>query len=475
MLSRLKKQDILVFFFFLSFSPLFFYNIGGYTLVDFDEAWFAEVARMIYITKQPFLLFFNGLPFQEHPPLGFIFMALSFALFGVNDFAARFPSALFGFGSIIILYLIGKNLFNRTVGLGAALVLLSSVWFIFRSRSGNLDMTFLFFLLSTFFAAIETTKNYRFIYAVAVLFTGTLLIKSMAGFSIAIPILILFLLYKPKIPLSHVCKAFLLGIGILLPWIIGNYVWYGTNYFTHIIEVGMRTGKYQQPNFLELTNSLTFQYLHFGIARWYRIFIVSSVGSIIFIKKYKQLLPIYIYVVVLLFAFLTNQKTELWHLIPLYPFIGLVISFFTYSSLSLGLNLIRIKQCNIWSKRVTLVILFLFSVMQLFIMRDNIKLVDRETSGLSYAASKAIGRKEPLYLDNNYFLPSPIYYSQKYIISMRSLVPPENNLIGFIDQGPKPALLLTEQWKLDADHIDQSKYKTLAKHRWGGWMLILLQ
>src|SRR3989344_5952507 len=174
------QNDIFIILFSLIIVPLFFYNLGSTSLVDFDEAWYAEIARNILVNRQPFLLSFNGSPYLDHPPLGFILIAISFLIFGINEFAARFPSALFGFSSVILLYFIGKNLFNRIVGIGAGLMLLSSVWFIFRSRSGNLDTVFLFFYLLTFYSALKVKNSKNWIYLVALAFSFSFLVKQMS-------------------------------------------------------------------------------------------------------------------------------------------------------------------------------------------------------------------------------------------------------------------------------------------------------
>src|SRR3989338_4441687 len=258
-----NKTDIFVIIFFLLFSPLFFYNLGGTSLVDFDEAWYAEIARNVLVNHQPFLLIFNGLPYIDHPPLGFILIAISFLIFGINEFAARFPSALLGFGSVITLYFIGKNLFNRIIGVGVGLMLLSSVWFIFRSRSGNLDTVFLFFYLLSFYAALKVKNSKNWIYLVALAFSFSLLVKSMIGITIIVPIIILWLINTTKIPNRKIVQAILLFFLILSPWLIINYLSYGFSYFTYIFSVGLRSGNRMTPNIFEIGSSLTFKYLHF--------------------------------------------------------------------------------------------------------------------------------------------------------------------------------------------------------------------
>src|SRR3990167_4817101 len=57
---------------FLVFSFIFFYNLAGTSLIDFDEAWYAEIARNILKNKQPLILSFNESYYSDHPPLAFI-------------------------------------------------------------------------------------------------------------------------------------------------------------------------------------------------------------------------------------------------------------------------------------------------------------------------------------------------------------------------------------------------------------------
>src|SRR5919108_4807694 len=50
-------------------------------------------------------------------------VALSFRLFGLNEFAARLPSAIFGTLSIVLVFFIGKNFFGVASGLIAAFMM----------------------------------------------------------------------------------------------------------------------------------------------------------------------------------------------------------------------------------------------------------------------------------------------------------------------------------------------------------------
>ena len=155
--------DILVTILLSATLPLFFYKLGQSSLVNWDEAWYAVISRNILTTGDPLNLIYNGLPYIDHPPAGFWLIALSFKLFGINEFTARLASAVAGFISLIVVYFLGKELFNRAVGITSALALSSSVWFLYRARSGNLDTILAMFFVLTLLFAVHAVKSNIFL------------------------------------------------------------------------------------------------------------------------------------------------------------------------------------------------------------------------------------------------------------------------------------------------------------------------
>lgn len=80
-------------------------------LLDKTESRYAEIARIMQETKQWIVLQIDyGLPFWAKPPLSTWLSAGSFELFGVNEFASRFPSFLL---SIILIIIAGKMVKNE--------------------------------------------------------------------------------------------------------------------------------------------------------------------------------------------------------------------------------------------------------------------------------------------------------------------------------------------------------------------------
>lgn len=70
------------------------------------------------------------------PPLFTYLITPSVAIFGLNEFAIRFPSAVLGILTVLITYFLAKNLFNNNlVGLWSAFFLSISPWHIQLSRT----------------------------------------------------------------------------------------------------------------------------------------------------------------------------------------------------------------------------------------------------------------------------------------------------------------------------------------------------
>ena len=74
----------------------FFWNLGSTGLLDETEPLFVEASRQMTITGDWITPYFNGVPRFDKPPLIYWCQAIAFLTFGVNEFAARLPSALAG-------------------------------------------------------------------------------------------------------------------------------------------------------------------------------------------------------------------------------------------------------------------------------------------------------------------------------------------------------------------------------------------
>src|SRR5215471_7457876 len=80
-------------------------DLGGY-----DDAVYAHEGKRMLATGDWWTVYLNGQPDFDKPPMFIWLESISMKVFGVTDFAARFPSALLGFGSLLLVYLITREL-----------------------------------------------------------------------------------------------------------------------------------------------------------------------------------------------------------------------------------------------------------------------------------------------------------------------------------------------------------------------------
>jgi len=153
-MSFLDRRSVVYLVIILAGSLLFFPFLGNVALFDWDEINFAEIAREMIVTKDYLNVQVNFQPFWEKPPLFIWMQVLSMKLFGINEFAARFPNALGGITTLIVLYEMGRKIFNFRMGALWALLYAGSVLPFFYFKSGIIDPWFNLFIFSGVFFAV---------------------------------------------------------------------------------------------------------------------------------------------------------------------------------------------------------------------------------------------------------------------------------------------------------------------------------
>ena len=106
----------------LAFSVIF-NNLGTSTFFDWDESHYGEVALEILKTGDWIMLKYAEQP-DSKPPLGAWLIAISFKIFGINEFALRFWSAFLGAETVVLVYFFGSEIKNECTGIFSAIFLL---------------------------------------------------------------------------------------------------------------------------------------------------------------------------------------------------------------------------------------------------------------------------------------------------------------------------------------------------------------
>lgn len=437
--------EIVIFgiFFIISYL-LFFQNLGALSLGSWDEAWYADIARNILIHKNPFFLTWNDQPFSDHPPAVFWLMSLSFLVFGISEISARIVSATSGFFCLILVYLLGKEIFlKKWVGFLSAVALCTAPWFVYRSRSGNLDIPLTLFFMLSFYFALKLAKDDRFKIPFIIATILLILSKTIVPFTILPSLIIIFWSHRRKLFKIQLLMPLLLFIG----WFLSQS-FFNPLFLKRFLMIGL-PGVGIQTSFLD-NLKLAKEYLHSGIGKWFWPSIMAIPGG--FFLKNRHVLALSIFCVVFLSPFLFSSKGQIWHMIPVFPF--LILGFF-----GVFLSVCdKFFKLNLVMYLIILIISGIFLGGQIQYIWDQMVNVPGYISDEAILSREASKYSEDFYIDGE-FLPAAVYYSQKKVVQIKS------ELLSTLFRNEPHFLLITDQGRLNEAGVLSESYRILKKDR----------
>ena len=225
-----------------------FLKLNGFLLFDVDEAVFSEAAREMVETGNYITPTYNYEPRYDKPILFYWLMAIAFKLFGINEFSARFISAMFGAALVIMTFFFIKRLYGERAGILAGLCLLLNLEFFVYSHSAVTDMTLTFFItasLYSFYLGFYPTSHiphptsYNKWYLLFWIFSAlAVLTKGVIGILFPIGIAFIYILAAGKVkdikPLL-VPRFLLAFFAIAAPWYIAQLYIHGWEFFNAFV------------------------------------------------------------------------------------------------------------------------------------------------------------------------------------------------------------------------------------------------
>jgi len=110
-------------------GAVFFYGLGRLPFIGPDEPRYAEVAREMYVTGDWITPRLGGIKWFEKPALTYWLLAAGYALFGENEFGARFGVAAASTFAALLLYFFGRRARSARFGyLSAAALVTCGLW-----------------------------------------------------------------------------------------------------------------------------------------------------------------------------------------------------------------------------------------------------------------------------------------------------------------------------------------------------------
>ena len=141
----------------LFFGCVLFHVVGTWSvpLIDRDEPRFAEASREMIERGDYIVPHFNNQLRLDKPPLAYWAQAASYRIFGQNDFAARFPSAVAAALVALSIFAFGKRIGGDGVGWRAAIIFTLSLQTFIHAKAAVADMWLVLFMTTAHWAGYE--------------------------------------------------------------------------------------------------------------------------------------------------------------------------------------------------------------------------------------------------------------------------------------------------------------------------------
>ena len=186
-----------------------------------DTTWEFKAATGVVTWGMPFVEVQGSLINQ--PPLGFYAQGLFLSIFGVSIESGVFLVRLFGLGCILMMYLLGKELYGKPAGLLASALFTLAPWQMVLSNAFLIDTQCLFLSLAALYVGLLAFKDNsnKLLFVAGVLFALAFYTKLFAVFAL-IPLFLFYLYLQPKQQRSLPIKLPL----FFLPLVVTTLVWY---------------------------------------------------------------------------------------------------------------------------------------------------------------------------------------------------------------------------------------------------------
>lgn len=269
------RNYYLIIIIFLAGLALRLYDLGTES-IWYDEAISIAVAKLGLIEQIQWSFYQN----DNNPLFYYEFLHFWIWIFGDSEFVSRLPSALFGSLSVVAIYLVGKSLFNKNVGLLSALILAVSDFHIKYSQEARAYSLLALFTLLSFYFFLKLTRSKRRWYLVGYLVsTALMLYTHYYGFFILAAQNIFFF--------ANYFKSRNLGIITFRAWIISQIILF-ISYLPGFLLFAKHTIAIQGGFWLPEPNL-------FGIVRTFAIYsgsaamaLVLTIFSLIAVFGYKE-------------------------------------------------------------------------------------------------------------------------------------------------------------------------------------------
>jgi 4-amino-4-deoxy-L-arabinose transferase-like glycosyltransferase len=307
-------------------------------LLDDADTVHAEAAREMAESNNFVTLHVNNIRYLEKAPLMYWTVALSYKLFGVNEFASRFPIALAALGLILTTLLIGRHLFDELTGFYAGLMVSSCIGIYLFTRVMWPDVMLTLFLSLAFYSFLKASEHEfaRPNRAYGIYFFGALavLTKGLIGAVFPALIILVFLLLTGQMRQVVKLKLFtgtLLFLLVAAPWhLLAGFQNKSFFWFYFVNEHFLRYIGKRYPADYDTVPKYLFFTLHLAWLFPWSFFLPMALKHLPYRvrhlnseEKSRLFLWVWLAMIILFFSFSTSQE---YYTMPAYPAFALLIA-----------------------------------------------------------------------------------------------------------------------------------------------------
>jgi 4-amino-4-deoxy-L-arabinose transferase-like glycosyltransferase len=329
---KLNLNSNIFWFLLLLILALFLWLISleNLPLRDWDEGYYATVAKDMFNSGNWLYLTYYDKPFLLKPPLIIWLINISYRLGGISEFTTRLPCAFLTACGVPLLYLVGKNLFNTQLpAIFSSLVYLTLLPVVRHGRLAMIDGIINTFLIFSILCLLKSRKQpvWGIGFGIGIGFIA--LSKGILALALGGILGIYILWDKPK----NYLKNPLLWIGVVIGFfpVLSWYYLQVANYGQEFIEV-----HFLQQNFDRLStavegNSGSPWYYIIELIKYSFPWLIFLPGGLILAWKERQQswAKLVLTGMFLFLAIITIMGTKLpWYIMPIYPFFALTIGYY---------------------------------------------------------------------------------------------------------------------------------------------------
>lgn len=312
----------------------FFFGLGRLGFLGPDEPRYAEVAREMFASGDYISSRLCGCLWFEKPALLYWMSAGGYHLFGVNEFAARVPTATTALATVALVYFTLRCLGKRVHALTSALVLATSGAFIAFARVATPDMVLTAAISASLLAAYHSTRaggRARSVYlAVSFCFMGlAVLAKGLVGAVLVVAIFGIYLVVAGRLR-SVRWRDLLIGIVVFVA-VAGT--WYGPVTMRHgwaFLEEFFVRHHFQRYTSNEFGHPQPVYFFLLvaigGVAPW-TFFLIPATARLRALKESRDslLALAWIWAVVPILFFSFSESKLPGYILPVFPALALII------------------------------------------------------------------------------------------------------------------------------------------------------